>query len=68
MVALCAIGTPVLGVVILTALEPAWIEAIAGVDPDLGSGILEWVLVLVLAVVALVAGYIVVRGPRTRDR
>ena len=49
---LFAIGTPVLGAVILAALEPAWIDAIAGVAPDLSSGILEWVLVLVLVSVA----------------
>lgn len=65
---LLAIGTPVLGAVILTAMEPAWIEATAGVNPDLGSGILEWVLVLALAAVALVAGYINMRRLRTRDR
>src|SRR5262245_54747543 len=67
-IALFAIGALTLGVVILTALEPAWIEALAGIDPDGGSGKVEWVVVLVLAAVGLLAGYIGVRRLRTRGR
>jgi hypothetical protein len=67
-IALCAIGALTLGVAILTALEPAWIEAVAGFDPDNGNGALEWVIVLVLAALALVAAYLGVRRQRARAR
>ena len=67
-IVLLAIGALALGVVILTALEPAWIEALAGFDPDGGSGAAEWVIVLVLGALALVACYMGVRRSRTRAR
>lgn len=63
---LLAIGALVLGVVILTALEPAWIEALAGFDPDGGSGSVEWVVALALAAVTLVASYLGLRRLRAR--
>ena len=34
---------------LLTAAWPTWIERIFGVDPDAGSGLIEWAIVAVLA-------------------
>ena len=36
-----------------TAVVPDWIEAVFGVDPDHGSGTLEWALVVVLGLAAI---------------
>lgn len=61
-------GALTLGVAILTALKPGWIEAFAGFDPDGGNGAVEWVIVLVLAAVVGLVGYVGVRRLRTRGR
>jgi predicted lysophospholipase L1 biosynthesis ABC-type transport system permease subunit len=37
----------------LTAVVPAWVEEVFGVDPDGHSGVLEWAIVLVLLALAL---------------
>jgi hypothetical protein len=41
---------------VLTLTWPDWIEEIFGVDPDKGSGTLEWAIVLSLALVSIVSG------------
>ena len=37
----------------LTLLDPEWIEAVFGVEPDAGSGALEWAIVAVSLVATL---------------
>ena len=36
-----------------TALHHDWIEVVFGVDPDSGSGLIEWALVAVSAVISV---------------
>jgi hypothetical protein len=50
-----------LGLLILTLAHPAWIEAVTGLDPDHGSGLVEYLIVAGCAALALVAGAPVVR-------
>jgi hypothetical protein len=40
----------------LTAIVPDWIEEVFHVDPDAGSGALEWGLVVALLAVAITLG------------
>lgn len=39
---------------VATILTPQWIERVFGIDPDRGSGALEWIIVAALVAVALV--------------
>jgi hypothetical protein len=42
---------------VLTLFWPDWIETVFRVDPDHGSGALEWAIVVALALVAVIAGF-----------
>jgi uncharacterized membrane protein YcjF (UPF0283 family) len=59
-----ALGLVCLLVLAMTAAWPDWIELIFGVEPDGGSGALEWGLVIVLAVAGSVLPWLGVRGLR----
>ena len=53
---------------VVTLFWPTWIESLFGVAPDAGSGVAEWVVVLVLALVAVVAGLLARRDHRAARR
>lgn len=46
----------------LTMLWPEWVEEVFGVEPDAGSGALEWAIALGFLVVALILGLLARRG------
>jgi len=50
----CSAVAALLGV--LTAIVPDWIEEVFHVDPDAGSGALEWGIVVALLAVAITLG------------
>jgi hypothetical protein len=43
---------------VVTAVWPTWIESITGLEPDAGSGSLEWAIVAVFAAAALGAAIV----------
>jgi hypothetical protein len=48
-----SLGTISAVLLIITAVCPDWIEKVLGIDPDGGTGSLEWAMVAVLAVCAV---------------
>lgn len=48
--------------VALTIAVPDWIEAVFGVDPDAGSGALEWLICILASTAALGFGRRAVRA------
>jgi hypothetical protein len=52
---------------VLTLIAREWIEIVFGVEPDRGSGSLEWAIVVITAVTAIVClGYARVEWRRAR--
>lgn len=45
----------------LTAFHPNWIEMVFGIDLDAGSGLIEWTLVVVLALIAIACATVAYR-------
>lgn len=43
---------------VLTLIRRDWIEAVLGVDPDAGSGALEWLITGGFLVIALTCGFL----------
>ena len=43
---------------VITLLSKDWIETVFGIDPDEGSGALEWALVLTLLAVTVILGVV----------
>jgi hypothetical protein len=48
-----------------TAIKPTWFEALFEASPDAGSGALEWIIAIVLLLVALVLAILAGRDFRT---
>ena len=58
------LGLASLGLAILTAINGEWIEELTGLEPDAGSGALEWAIVIGLALAAIVLGALALRDGR----
>lgn len=63
--ALAVIGV---GLALLSMIWPQWIEGIIGVEPDGGSGELEWVIAAGFLVAGFVFGLLARRGQRRLRR
>lgn len=53
---------------VMTASDSEWIEAVFGIHPDAGSGALEWALVAVTGLGAIVAAQLARREWRRRPQ
>jgi ABC-type thiamin/hydroxymethylpyrimidine transport system permease subunit len=49
---------------VLTLVFPQWIEELTGLEPDAGSGALEWVIAGIFLVAAVVSGVLAGRDYR----
>jgi hypothetical protein len=53
---------------VVTLFWPTWIEALFGVEPDGGSGEAEWWIVAILALAAVMSGFLARRDYRAARR
>lgn len=58
------LGLVSLGLAILTAVNSEWIEEFTGLEPDAGSGTLEWAIVIAFALAAIALSTLAVRDGR----
>lgn len=62
-----AAGAAAAFLTLLTLVVKDWVEVVFGIDPDLGSGSLEWFLALTFAVITLACA-VVARAEWARRR
>lgn len=53
-----------LGLTVLAAVLPTWIEASTGLEPDQGNGDLEWLLAVAFGIAAVISGALAWRSRR----
>ena len=53
-----------LGLTVLAAVVPAWIEEFTSLEPDGGNGALEWLLAVIFGTVSIVFGVLTYRTRR----